>query len=296
MDQWLVHMSFPRNSYGLMALKVLWKFQSWPVLVHRVLLPASFHSLPSLSSFSFSCLPSLHPSPPSTPPLPGPLPRPLPSLRFSSFLCFDPEVLQIGFGVNFLIWSGEFMKIAGEFLSEFWWRFLSRIFQPLFPGFPSPRKSTPKNFTPKISGIPLHYRLLEPKNCSRRFSAYRGTNLFLFVLPIYAGVYCKRSFRCDFSGGGLSHRGQEQRHHIGSARDAAWNEQEQMSPWIALKTKPPMWFSRRLGEQPQPCLRVEEQLSPSYVDPPFAQYFPKFGAFSFQSFFGENARKWPPNP
>ena len=37
MDQWLVHMNFPPNLYGPMALKVLWKFQSRPVLVHRVL-------------------------------------------------------------------------------------------------------------------------------------------------------------------------------------------------------------------------------------------------------------------
>ena len=36
MDQWLVHMNFPRNLYGPMALKVLWKFRSWPVLVHRL--------------------------------------------------------------------------------------------------------------------------------------------------------------------------------------------------------------------------------------------------------------------
>ena len=41
MDQWLVHMNFPRNLYGPMALKVLWKFRSWPVLVHRLLFPAS---------------------------------------------------------------------------------------------------------------------------------------------------------------------------------------------------------------------------------------------------------------
>ena len=39
MDQWLVHMNFPRNSYGPMSLKVLWKFQSSPALVHRVLFP-----------------------------------------------------------------------------------------------------------------------------------------------------------------------------------------------------------------------------------------------------------------
>ena len=39
MDQWLVHMNFPRNWRGPMALKVLWKFQSRPALVHRVLFP-----------------------------------------------------------------------------------------------------------------------------------------------------------------------------------------------------------------------------------------------------------------
>ena len=39
MDQWLLHMNFPRNWYGPMALKVLWKFQSWPASVHRVLFP-----------------------------------------------------------------------------------------------------------------------------------------------------------------------------------------------------------------------------------------------------------------
>ena len=35
----LVHTNFPRKRYGPMALKVLWKFRSWPVLVHRVLFP-----------------------------------------------------------------------------------------------------------------------------------------------------------------------------------------------------------------------------------------------------------------
>ena len=32
---------------------------------------------------------------------------------------FGPDVMQSGFGVIFLFWSGEFRNIAGEFLSEF---------------------------------------------------------------------------------------------------------------------------------------------------------------------------------
>ena len=44
-----------------------------------------------------------------------------PSLE-SSLADIDSEVLQSGFGVNFLFWSGEFRKSAGEFL-EFFPRF-----------------------------------------------------------------------------------------------------------------------------------------------------------------------------
>ena len=55
MDQWLVHMNFPRNLYGPMALKVLWKFQSWPVLVHRVLFPASWGTCDLVIARMFRC-------------------------------------------------------------------------------------------------------------------------------------------------------------------------------------------------------------------------------------------------
>ena len=39
----LVHTNFARKRYGPMALKVLWKFQSWPVLVHRLLFPETYY-------------------------------------------------------------------------------------------------------------------------------------------------------------------------------------------------------------------------------------------------------------
>ena len=52
----------------------------------------------------------------------------------------DPEVLQSGFGVNFLCWSGEFLDIAGEFLSKFLRHFFLRIFQPYFSKVSGPKK------------------------------------------------------------------------------------------------------------------------------------------------------------
>ena len=56
-----------------------------------------------------------------------------------------PDVMQSGFEVKFLFWSGEFRKIAGEFLSEFWWRILIANFSALFfQGFRPPKKFTPK--------------------------------------------------------------------------------------------------------------------------------------------------------
>ena len=73
-------------------------------------------------------------------------------------------------GWIFYFGTANFRKIAGEFLSEFWWR----IFQPCFPRVSGhPKHSRPK-FTSRIVGIPLQFHFFEPKIYSRRFSADGG--------------------------------------------------------------------------------------------------------------------------
>ena len=65
--------------------------------------------------------------------------------RFFQSRFFGPGVMQSGFGVNFYFGPANFRKIAGEFLSEFWWRILIAIFLALFfQGFRPPKKFTPK--------------------------------------------------------------------------------------------------------------------------------------------------------
>ena len=75
-----------------------------------------------------------------------------------------PDVMQSGFGVNFLIlawWS--LGKSPANFSANFDGEFRCLV----FPGF------HPK-FKSRFVGIPLQFHFLEPKIYSRRFSAYSG--------------------------------------------------------------------------------------------------------------------------
>ena len=85
------------------------------------------------------------------------------------------DVMQSGFGVNFLFWSGELQENCqrisqrismANFDSEFFGLVFSRVAG-------HPKNSRPK-FTSRIVGIPLQFHFLEPKIYSRRFSAYGG--------------------------------------------------------------------------------------------------------------------------
>ena len=75
---------------------------------------------------------------------------------------FDPEVLKSGFGVIFLIWSGEFWEIA-KFHSEFLQRFFSENFSVLFlQGFRPPPKNQAQNSHPKSSAFLSNIKFLNP--------------------------------------------------------------------------------------------------------------------------------------
>ena len=83
---------------------------------------------------------------------------------------FDPEVLQSGFGVKFLVWPGEFLgKLPANVSANFSSEFFPQISALFLQGFRPPKK-----VTPKIVDIPLGSQRLVPKCSSRRCSAYGG--------------------------------------------------------------------------------------------------------------------------
>ena len=88
---------------------------------------------------------------------------------------FGPDVLQSGFGVNFLFWPGEFgenyRRISQRILMA---NFDREFFGLVFPGFQATPKNSRPKFTSRNVGIPLQFHFLEPKIYSRRFSAYGG--------------------------------------------------------------------------------------------------------------------------
>ena len=67
--------------------------------------------------------------------------------------------MQSGFGANVLFGPENFSKIAGEFLSEFWWRILIANFSALFFQDFTP----PKKFTPKLSAFLSDFTFWNPK-------------------------------------------------------------------------------------------------------------------------------------
>ena len=88
-------------------------------------------------------------------------------VKFPISLFFEPEVLQSGFGVNFIFWHGELwencrrINFDGEKFAENF----PQIFRPCFlPGFQARPKNSHPKFTPRIVGIPLQFHFLEP-NC-----------------------------------------------------------------------------------------------------------------------------------
>ena len=86
-----------------------------------------------------------------------------------------PDVMQSGFGVKFLFWSGEFevncRRISQRILMA---NFDSEFFGRVFPGFQATQKIHAQYSLSRIVGIPLQFHFLEPKIYSRRFSAYGG--------------------------------------------------------------------------------------------------------------------------
>ena len=72
----------------------------------------------------------------------------------NEWICFDPEVLQCGFGVKVCFCLAHFWKIARELLSEFVGDLFPQVFGLVLQGFRPHKKSSPK-FTPQIVGIPL---------------------------------------------------------------------------------------------------------------------------------------------
>ena len=97
--------------------------------------------------------------------------------RMLSLMLLDPAVLQSGLGVSFLIWSGEFKKIAGEFLSEFIQRFFfPQNIRACFSRVSGP----PKSSGPKLSAFLSNFNILKP-NLFHADVLLRGRPMFLFL-------------------------------------------------------------------------------------------------------------------
>ena len=95
-----------------------------------------------------------------------------------------PDVMQSGFGVNFLFWSGELWENGRRIsqwilMANFDSEFFGLVF---FPGFQATPKNSRPKFTSRIVGIPLQFHFLEPKIYSRRFSAYGGDQLICALI------------------------------------------------------------------------------------------------------------------
>ena len=90
----------------------------------------------------------------------------------------DPEVLQSGFGVNLLSWSGEFEENSSQIYQRISSaNFFCEFFGLASPGFqplPPPKKNSPPKFTPRFVGIPLQFRFFEHEHFPRRFCACGG--------------------------------------------------------------------------------------------------------------------------
>ena len=74
----------------------------------------------------------------------------------------DPEVLQSGFGLHFLSWSGEFWEnspqISRQILQP---NFSCKSFGLVSPEFQATQKNSPPKFTAKIVGFPPTPRVLK---------------------------------------------------------------------------------------------------------------------------------------
>ena len=75
-----------------------------------------------------------------------------------------PDVMQSGFGVNFLFWSGELWencrRISQRILMA---NFDSEFFGPIFPGFQAPQKIHTQNSRPELSAFLSNFTFLNPK-------------------------------------------------------------------------------------------------------------------------------------
>ena len=88
-------------------------------------------------------------------------------------LLLVPTLCRADLGWIFYFGPANFRKIAGEFLSEFWWRIFLAKFSALFlSGLQATQKIHALISRPEIVGIPLQFHFLEPEIYSRRFSAY----------------------------------------------------------------------------------------------------------------------------
>ena len=74
-----------------------------------------------------------------------------------------PRLCRADLGWNFYLGPANFREIAGEFLSEFWWRILSGFFGLVFPGFQATQKIHAQNSRPELSAFLSNFTFLNPK-------------------------------------------------------------------------------------------------------------------------------------
>ena len=86
-----------------------------------------------------------------------------------------PDVVQSGFGVNFLFWSGEFLgncrRISQRILKA---NFDSEFFGLVFPGFQATQKIHAQNSRPELLAVLSNFHFLEPKILFTAILCLRG--------------------------------------------------------------------------------------------------------------------------
>ena len=89
--------------------------------------------------------------------------------------CFGPDVMQSGFGVNFLFWSGEFWENCRRISQRILMANFSALF---FQGFRSPQKIHAQNSRQELSAFLSNFTLLKPKFIHGDFLLTGETKMF----------------------------------------------------------------------------------------------------------------------
>ena len=101
-----------------------------------------------------------------------------------------PTLCRADLGWIFYFGPAKFRKIAGEFLSEFWWWILIANFSALFfRGFRPPKKIHAQNSRPELSAFLSNFTFSNPKFIHADFLLTGETKIWPSTSKI--GVFCE---------------------------------------------------------------------------------------------------------